>query len=151
MLINQNKSIFSSINFAYFILKAITELESIVKIHGLDNCLNLLWLSYVCVKNKVISKGYKIWGLFLMFFWFDINNAKSFSKCKSWNTLILPYCLFFRDFSSYCKSILHNWEFFETQHGEFAISVFFFTLMIVFYRTNSAELLNHILLTDDAF
>lgn len=54
--------------------------------------------SYVCVKNKVISKGYKILGLFLMFFWFDINNAKSFSKCKSWNTLMLPYCLFFRDF-----------------------------------------------------
>ena len=42
MLINQNKSIFSSINYAYFMLKAITELESIVKIHGLDNCLNLL-------------------------------------------------------------------------------------------------------------
>ena len=49
MLINQNKSIFSSINYAYFMLKAITELESIVKIHGLDNCLNLLWfiLMYV--------------------------------------------------------------------------------------------------------
>lgn len=44
-----------------------------------------------------------------MFFWFDINNVKKVSaSVKAEIHSYCPYYLFFRDFSSYCKSILHN-------------------------------------------